>query len=205
MSATHWEGPPLEAWDAWRPEAAAERLAGLAAPWCVVGGWAIDLWLGEETRAHGDLEIAVVEADFPAVRRALAGYRLFLPMDGSVRALADNAAPPADCHQTWVMEEAAQAWRLDVFREPGDARTWVYRRDPSLTRPRAEMEGRTTGGIRFLRPEGVLFYKAKATRPKDEADFTVAAPRMDGGARAWLRAALERFHPGHAWIARLGV
>jgi hypothetical protein len=60
----HWEGPPLAAWSPWSPEQAAEQLAGVSAPWCVIGGWAIDLFLGEQTRPHEDLEIAIARSDF---------------------------------------------------------------------------------------------------------------------------------------------
>jgi Aminoglycoside-2''-adenylyltransferase len=33
------------------------------APWCIVGGWAIDLWLEEHTRPHEDIEISVLRED----------------------------------------------------------------------------------------------------------------------------------------------
>lgn len=201
--ATHWDGPPLSAWAAWRPEEAARRLAGVDATWCVVGGWAIDLWLGFESRPHEDLEVAILHADFPAVRRAMSGFRLHAVGDGEVRALAPDAVPPPDKHQTWVLDDAAQAWRMDIMREPGDPLTWAYRREPSLTRPRAEMIARSREGIAHLRPEGALLFKAKAARPKDQADFDICLPRLDPAARAWLAAALRRFHPGHPWIARL--
>lgn len=200
---THWEGPPLSAWDAWRPEEAARRLAGVSASWCVVGGWALDLWLGRDTRRHEDLEIAIPRADFPAVRAALAGFDLYVVGDGETRALAADALPPADKHQNWVCEPAAQAWRMDVMLEPGDAETWVYRRRPGLSAPRAFMTGITPDGVPYLKPHGALFYKAANPRPKDEADFAVAAPLLDEAARAWLRGALERLQPDSPWIARL--
>lgn len=50
--------PDIEAWDVWPPPTVAERLAGVAFPWWVVGGWAIDGFLGEKTREHADLEVA---------------------------------------------------------------------------------------------------------------------------------------------------
>ncbi|MFF1908028.1 nucleotidyltransferase domain-containing protein [Kitasatospora sp. NPDC058218] len=37
-------------------------------PWYVAGGWAVDLFRGEQTRGHGDLEIAVPAARFPEIR-----------------------------------------------------------------------------------------------------------------------------------------
>lgn len=197
---THWEGPPLDAWRAWTPEEAAARLAGAGVDWCVVGGWAIDLFLGRRSRGHEDLEVAVPRAGFRAVRRALAGYRLHVVGDGEVRALPEGEEPPADRHQNWVLDVAAHAWRMDVMLEPGDTATWVFRRDPTIRAPRREMVGRTPGGIPFLRPQGALLFKAKAVRPKDEHDLAVSLPGMDAPARAWLARALERAHPGHPWI-----
>ena len=60
----HWDGPGIEAWRAWSPQEAAARLIGCGAHWCVVGGWAVDLFLGKQTRAHDDLEIAIPPDEF---------------------------------------------------------------------------------------------------------------------------------------------
>ena len=194
LTIKRWDGPPLDAWRAWRPEQAAARLAGVGIDWCVVGGWAIDLWLGRETRAHDDLEIAILRDDFAAIRRHLHAFDLHSVGDGEVCRLAPHDAPPADKHQNWVHDCAANAWRMDIMMEPGDAQTWVFRRDPSIRAPRNRMIG-ARDGVRFLKPEGALLYKAKAARPKDEADFAVCLPHLDGTARAWLREALARAHP----------
>ncbi len=185
LTIRHWDGPPLDAWRAWRPEQAAEQLAGVGIDWCVVGGWSIDLWLGRETRPHDDLEIAILRDDFAAIRAHLNGFELHSVGDGEVRRLAPHDTPPADKHQNWVLDPAANAWRMDIMMESGDAQTWVFRRDPSIRAPRSRMIG-TRDGVRFLKPEGALLYKAKATRPKDEADFAVCLPGLDDAARAWL-------------------
>ena len=199
-----WDGPPLEAWAPWRPDEVARRLAGVNARWYVVGGWAIDLFLGRETRAHEDLEISIPRADFPAVRARLAGFALHTVREGEVRALAPGELPPAENHQNWVLDPRANAWRLDVMLEPGDPHTWVFRRDESIRAPRAEMIGRTRDGVPFLKPQAGLLFKAKSTRPKDEADFAATLPALDPAARAWLRTALLRLHPEHAWLGALG-
>ncbi len=202
LTAKHWDGPPLDAWRAWRPEQAAAQLAGVGIDWCVVGGWAIDLWLGRETRAHEDLEVAILRDDFPAIRAHLSAFDLHSVGDGEVRRLAPHDAPPPDKHQNWVLDTAANAWRMDIMMEAGDAQTWVFRRDPSIRASRSRMIG-MRAGVRFLKPEGVLLYKAKALRPKDEADFAACLPNLDDAAREWLADALMHAHPDHAWIAAL--
>jgi hypothetical protein len=55
--------PDVDAWDAWHPR----RLAGLRdlqVSWYVAAGWPVDLFRGEQTRAHEDLEVAVPAAHF---------------------------------------------------------------------------------------------------------------------------------------------
>jgi hypothetical protein len=54
-----------------------------------------------------------------------------------------------------------------------------------------------------LKPEGVLLYKAKAHRGKDEADFAAIAPSLDQPAREWLLEALRIAHPDDRWITVL--
>jgi hypothetical protein len=200
-----WDGPGLDAWRPWTPAQAAERLAGAGVGWCVVGGWAIELFVGRPTRPHDDLEIAVLRRDFPAVRAALAGYRFHVVGDGEVRALPEGEEPPADRHQNWALDIGAWAWRMDVMLEPGDATTWVFRRNPAIAAPREAIVGRTADGIPFLRPEAALLFKAKAPRPKDEHDLAACLPRMGPPARAWLAGALARAHPGHPWIEKIAT
>lgn len=199
-----WDGPGLEAWrDAWSPQDVARALSGLAIPWCVVGGWAIDLFLGRPTREHGDLEIAILRPDLPALRAHLGAYVFHAVGDGEVLRLSPGQPPPADKFQTWVLDEPAGLWRVDVMCEPGDSETWVFRRDETVTAARGRMIA-TRGGVPFLRPEGVILYKAKARRPKDEADFAACLPHLASDARRWLVDALAQAHPGHPWISQLG-
>jgi hypothetical protein len=151
------EGPELRSevvvWEAWTPTEVMARLAGVGVPWCVVGGWAIDLFIGRETRPHGDLEIAVARADFPAVRPAFAGLHCHLAKNGRVMPLPAGREPPEGVHQVWVLDPAAQAWRLDVMLEPGDAATWCFRRKGS---PRFESRGSCgVCGVECVVPVGV--------------------------------------------------
>jgi hypothetical protein len=194
---------PIEAWEPWTPAELATRLAKTNVHWCVVGGWSIDLHLGRVTRDHEDLEFAVLRHDDLAVRAALSDLEPFSPGETAMIHLPDGAARPCDSHQTWMLDPVARAWRVDVMIEPGDADTWVYRRDESFTAPRAFMERRTADAIPYLGPHGSLFFKAKHGRPKDQADFDLAAPTLTHDERAWLIDAIDRFHPGHPWIDEL--
>ena len=195
--------PAIEAWAPWTPQQVTRRLSLVDAPWCIVGGWALDLWLGHETRPHHDIEIAVPRTAFAAIRAALeTDCILYAAGGGTLRRLAPADPFPRDKHQCWVRD--GEIWRLDVMQEPGDSDTWVFRRDERLTAPRSRLLRHTASGIPYLAPEAVLLFKAKGSRDKDEADFTAAAPLLGAEARAWLADALIRTAPGHSWIARLG-
>lgn len=198
----HWDGPPLSAWAPWSPQQAARALAGLDVPWCVIGGFAIDLFLGEATRSHEDLEISIPRSAFASLRTRLSNFKFHVVGNGQVRALPSDALPGNETHQNWVLDEAANAWRMDVMLEPGDKQTWIFRRDERVRAPRARMIS-TREGVPFLKPEGVLLYKAKLQRPKDEQDFAAVRPRLEPQARTWLRETLLLVHPGHAWIPAL--
>ncbi|MEU6442331.1 hypothetical protein [Streptomyces sp. NPDC047046] len=187
---------------AWRPEQAAERLRGLAAPWCVAAGWALDLFRGgAPSRPHGDLELAVPEAGFAEVAARFPEYVWDGVGDGRVYA---GSGPLPGSHQTWLRDPATDRWLLDVFREPHEGGTWVCRRDPAIRLPYAEIIAHTADGIPYLVPEVVLLFKAKAARPKDEADFAGVLPLLGAERRERLRGWLERVHPGHGWEERLG-
>ena len=80
------DGPDVEAWQPWTPRELTDMLDGVDVDWCVVGGWAIDLFLGEVTRPHHDLEIAVQREDLAAIRGHLRGFVFFAVGDGAVRA-----------------------------------------------------------------------------------------------------------------------
>jgi hypothetical protein len=127
--------PDVDAWDAWRPEEVSARLANGRAPWHVAGGWALDLFLGYQRRAHEDIEIEVPHGRFDQVVAALTGYEFFVVANDRVWPLAQAGSLLATHHQTWVREQATGHWQLDVFREPSAGNYWVCRREVRLQLP----------------------------------------------------------------------
>jgi predicted N-acetyltransferase YhbS len=198
--------PHPDAWDAWHPRELAARLSGVDTPWHVAGGWALDLFRESiglpQMRPHEDLEFAIPRPTFDLVAPAFDGFTLFEVGNGAIRPRRPGGFNP-EIHQVWVAEMSVPAYRTDIFLEPGDTETWVCRRDSSITRPMAEVIGRTGDGVPFLKPECALLYKAKHLRDKDVADFTTIVPDLSEEARAWLVDALAIAHPGHEWIKAL--
>ncbi len=191
------------AWSAWHPAEVAGRLNGISRPWCIVGGWALDLWHGQQTREHEDLEFTVLRQDLCIFRDVLKGIEFHTAGDGVVEHLPAHEEPPAAISQIWCLDVEEQRWRVDMMIEPGTPASWVYKRDPAISRPRVEMVETTAEGIPYLKPAAVLLFKAKYRRAKDEIDFESAVPKLPALERLWLKAALAACHPGHEWLKSL--
>jgi hypothetical protein len=95
-----------------------------------------------------------------------------------------------------------EPWEYDILLTRSDRVTWVFKRDPRIRRPLGEVLW-TRDDVPYLRPEVQLLLKARALRPKDQADFEAASPLLDPSSRAWLRESLQLVSPGHRWIPAL--
>lgn len=195
--------PDQEAWDAWHPTELAHRLADVDRPWCVVGGWALDLWHGRVTREHHDLEFTILREDFDHFRRALKGFEFYTVNSGEFQFLPEGHDPDRSIFQIWCWDISARCWRVDIMIEPGTPKTWVCKRDHAITRPRAEIVVHSAECVPYLGPAAILLLKAKHQRPKDEADFEMAVPKLAASEKSWLKDSLARLHPDHAWMQKL--
>ena len=187
---------------AWTPPEIARRLDGVTTPWYVAGGWALDLFLGRQTRRHGDLEIAIPAADFGQISGLFPGY----VFDGvGQNQLWENATPEviAATHQTWLRDPASGDYLVDVMREPHEAGTWICRHTPTIRLPYDEVICRTADGVPYLAPELALLFKAKHARPKDQRDFEGVVPELSPAQRERLAGLIGGVYPEHRWLAEL--
>jgi hypothetical protein len=195
-------GYDFDFWQPMRPEAAREMLRGLAAPWWIAGGWAIDLHLGRESRAHEDLDIGLFADDQLIMQQHLLarGYELHAAdPPGTLRPWKAGERLPQPVHDIWCRRAPDAPWEFQLMLNPGDATAWISRRDPSVSRSYAETV-LDRDAIPRLAPEIQLYFKAKSLRAKDEADLQAALPTLDIDAVRWLLWGLEHTYPGHAWI-----
>jgi hypothetical protein len=183
--------------------AAAEVMRAFPAPWCVAGGWALDLFLGRQTRAHTDVDLAIFRADQHALQRHLSAWKLLKVEDGRLSPWAAGERIDLPVHEIHAMRGHGEPGALEILLNERDGDRWVYRRDPAVTLPVARLILRGMGGVPALCPEVVLLYKCKAPRDVDEEDFQRMRPHLNGERRAWLAAALATSGPGHRWIAEL--
>ena len=188
------------------PEAVAymrDLLHGFGRPWFLCGGWAVDAWLGRQTRDHLDVDIALLHEDQYAVWEHFAGWAL-VAHDPNV---ADDTTepwtgrrldPPAHVHVPQRGETSAKhsAFEFEFILVETSGQDWVLNREPYT--------GQTAWGLPAEAPEVVLLNKADGVvRPHDEQDFRALLPTLTDVQRAWLWDAIRRVHPGHPWLTRL--
>jgi hypothetical protein len=192
-----------DAWNSWRSEELAQRLHGSGITWYVTGGWALDLFLGQQPRDHADLEFATLPSDIPKARGALSELEFFAARNGGLSFLERDADVPDDIWQLWGADFKSQVWRVDMMIERGTKDRWFYKRNNAISQPRDQAIYQNDQGILFLAPANVLLFKAKYTRDKDVEDFDRVLPHLRAHEKALLRRWIVSEHTSHPWLAQL--
>jgi hypothetical protein len=194
-------------WHPLTPSEAQAVFAPLAIDWWIAGGVAIDLFVGRTTRAHGDVDVAVLRRDVLRLAPLLAEWDVCIAHSGGLTPWDGTELAP-EHHQFWARRPWADAWSYEILLEHTESNDWLYRRDTRVRMPLARIGRRTSDGLPYLAPEVCLLYKSPPVTVGDvaernAADFDVASPLLDERARTWLRDALPVASPGHPWVARL--
>jgi aminoglycoside-2''-adenylyltransferase len=182
-----------------------ELLAGFGATWFLCGGWAVDAWLGRQTRDHDDVDIAVFRDDERAIFDHLAGWHLIA-----------HDTPDADHTDPWdgrplkfpahIHTHFHARFDLEFHLNERSGRDWIFSREPRVAMPLRRSIRRSAWGMPTAVPEVVVFYKAvayKDLRPRDEHDFLALLPHLTEKERRWLWEAVSLVHPGHRWLTQL--
>jgi hypothetical protein len=190
----------------WEPVRPAERrglLAGLTVPWWIAGGWALDLFLGRETRTHEDLDVALLRCDQLALHRHLQGWDLRYATPEHTLEPRDASRLALPVHGIWARRSARATapWTCEFLLNEERDGYWIYRRNETVKLSIHEIGGMHL--VPFLRPEIVLLYKSTDDSPKNAADFDVVLPNLEVDARRWLAEALAVCDSHHGWLARL--
>ena len=189
------------AWAPLDPPGLARFMAGFPRPWWIVGGWSIEAFTGV-AREHEDVDLSLLACDVPALREHVGDeWNLWSNHGGTLRPLDDRHPEVLDVRsQIWVRRSAADPWIIDLPITPDLDGLWTSKRDPDHVVPLDEATWVHTDGIRYLRPEIALLYKAVLHRPKDDRDLAVTWPLLPPDRQAWLRDSVQRLYPGHAWL-----
>lgn len=187
-------------------DAVVEELRTLPAPWYISSGWALDLFLGQPSRCHHDVDVVIARVDQLLLQQHLAdrGWQFVTPLDGRLEPWPRHMRLELPRHQAHAHRAGAF---IDLLFTDMTNGVWRYRRDPSIVQTLERITRQTADGLPFLAPEAVLLFKSKNTsnldRSKDQLDFERVYPYLDTTQRAWLRWALLATAPQHPWLDRL--
>ena len=178
--------------------------------WYLCRGWAVDSWLGRQTRDHADLDFAVFQDDQHTLFDHLAGWQLIGHDDN----VADDSSEPWDGRRldlpAHIHARSDDGVHLDIQVNERSGRDWIFSREPRITLPLRRCAQQSPWGLPTAGPEVILFYKANpprwrdglrpALRRRDERDFLALLPHLTEEQRSWLRDAISLVHPGHPWL-----
>lgn len=179
----------------------ASLMSGFNHTWFFAGGWAIDLFIGKETRHHEDIEIALFRKDQLELKDYLKEWdfkkvikREFYPWKNEFLELP--------IHEIHALNKS-NGDKLEILLNETTESNWRFRRDFTVSYPRNSVWSHTDTGIPYLNPEIVLLYKAKNTREKDHQDFLTIKKYLDDNKKKWLRNAIQSQEPDHKWLELL--
>lgn len=200
---------PFGVWQSWQPHDVAQLFSALAIPWWIAGGWAIDLFLGEQTREHEDIDVLFLRRDQHEVRTLLQGWDVqaahpeMLSGSWPFQEWEQGMLLSPEVHDIWCRPKQTDPWTIQLMVIDTWDDQWIFRRNAQIRGTLSTMGRVTNDGIPYLAPEIQLLYKARSPRPKDETDFTRVLPFMDQQSRQWLVQALTIVHPSHPWLPQL--
>jgi Aminoglycoside-2''-adenylyltransferase len=175
-------------------------MAGFPMPWCVAGGWALDLFLGRMTRSHADLELAIFRQDQAQLHRHFHAWTFEKIVNGQRQAWSEAERLELPVHEIHARSNDGEPCAIEFLLNERDTDNWIFRRSPSITLALDRAISRSATGLPVLSPEIVLLFKAKLPRPKDDCDFQSSRMAMSRPQRQWLRDSIAACHPGHAWL-----
>ncbi|HEV3369477.1 MAG TPA: hypothetical protein VG074_07925 [Acidimicrobiales bacterium] len=190
-------------WSPLSPVGVQALFARACFPWWVAGGHALDLFVGHPTRPHADIDVSIFREDAPILHRLLGGWDLHGALAGVLTPWTTSSMDPTTTTTSiWCRTRPGQPWSLQVMFDEGTGAEWVCHRHADIRLPLREVIAHTPSGLPYLRPEIQLLWKAKDTRPKDDADFALVFPLLTREAGQWLMEVLRRHYPQHAWLRK---
>jgi hypothetical protein len=197
-------------WQSWQPREVAQFFSTLTVPWWIAGGWALDLFLGERTRDHEDIDVLFIRRDQQEIQGLLQGWDVqeahpeMLPGSWPFHEWKQGTPLSPEVHDIWCRPKKTSPWAIQLMVIDIHDDQWIFRHNIQISRSLSTIGYVTDEGIPYLAPEIQLLYKARSPRPKDEADFARVLPYLDQRSRRWLTWALGIVYPHHSWLLELG-
>lgn len=182
----------------------ASLMRGAGFFWCLAGGHAVERVVGHPYRTHDDTDIVVLRPEQLAVQAWLGDWHLSAAdPPGMLRPWTIGERLPWRVHDVWGRRVESSGWELQIMIQEADGESWYFRRDDRVN-GRIDNLATIVNGLPCLRMDLQLLYKAKSSRPRDEADFQQLLPHLTDEQRRTLAEWLRLTCPnGHQWIEAL--
>lgn len=192
-------------WQPLSPKELKETLSEAKCQWSIAGGWAIDLFLGKQTRKHEDIDIIVNREDQFKLQHALHGWELWVAdPPGTLRRWKKSEFIGKGLQDIWCRRSKNDPWQIQIMLYDVENSEWIFKRDESIRRSLEDTLMISKDGYSILAPEVQLLYKSKSLREKDKIDFQNASSEMSAAQKAWLKQSLLKvYQNNHAWIEAL--
>ncbi len=172
--------------------------------WFVCGGWAVDLFLGRETRMHNDIKIGIFRDQQLHIQKHFSEWEM-------------KKVIPEDKHnvEEWKTGEKLELpiykilskkdnHNFEILLNERNETDWIYRLNPSITHPLSELIIRSTiDNIPILTPEVVLLHKAKNNNETDDIDFINIYSELGKERTEWFKSSMEECYPNHYWLSKI--
>jgi len=170
--------------------------------WCIGGGWALDLFVGVQSRPHEDVDVIVARSELALLHPAFPDSA-FVAAHGKLTPWHEGEPYPEDAHDIW-RQRPDGFFDLQLMVSEFTDTEWIFRRDGRIRGPLTEMITTTAKGLPIIAPEIQLLYKSSPTRRlRDEQDFAQTLPHLSAYRRAWLASNLVLPYGDHAWLSML--
>lgn len=174
-------------------------------PWAVCGGWAIDLFVGHQTRPHKDVDIAVFRHDQLAIQEFLVerNWHLKKIVDKELINWESDDYLNLPAHNIWCNHADYPPNYLEILFSDVVDGYFCFRKDFSIKRPIDKTFIQSLSGISILAPEIVLLYKSRnLDNPDYQHDFAISKTHLRPDQLTWLKNALQQFHGEHPWLEK---
>ncbi len=207
-------------------KAASQLLGEMDFKWCFCGGWAIDLFLGKESRPHKDLDIMIFREDIHNVVGFLQskGWTMEAPTRKGFIPVSSEDTASCEYDNLWCMNSAypldylkvdeqnaynfyhydrdvqEQVDFIEIQLSSCEDNEFIYTKNQTIHMPIDKVFYKRDG-LPFLAPEIVLLYKSKYLSADNQNDFDLATQLMDKEQTDWLVDALvTEYGNDHPWV-----
>jgi L-amino acid N-acyltransferase YncA len=173
--------------------------------WWIAGGWAIDLFLGKQTRKHDDIDVLILREDQLEIQNLLAGWDLWAAdPPGTLKPWPKGEILGKGLQDIWGRRTPKYPWQIQIMLFDTENEEWIFKRDESIRRRLSSITVTTNDGTSLLAPEIQLLYKSKSLRSKDQQDFENAITVLSDDQKNWLKDALIKiYNGGHEWLKKM--